>query len=73
MATRARSRRIAIGHHAGLLKTTFGRKSLKPRRSRIDAIVNGNAVGKATKQVIEAVQAAVMVAAIMPAVIASTS
>ena len=64
---------IALGQHAGLLKANFERHFLKPRRPRIEAIAKGDAVGKATKQAIEAVQAAVMVAAIMPAVIASSS
>ena len=64
---------IALAQHSGLLKANLDRKRLKTRRQRIDAIAKGDAVGKATKQAIEAVQAAVMVAAIMPAVIASSS
>lgn len=64
---------IAVAQHSGLLKATLDRKRLKTRRQRIDAIVKGDAVGKATRQAIEAVQAAVMVAAIMPAIVASTS
>lgn len=64
---------IAIAQHSGLLKANFDRKRLKARRLRIDAIVKGDAVGKATRQAVEAVQAAIMVAAIMPAVIASSS
>lgn len=63
----------ALAHHSGLLKANLDRKRLKTRRQRIDTIVKGDAVGKATKQAIEAVQAAVMVAAVMPAVLASTS
>jgi Golgi phosphoprotein 3 len=64
---------IALGHHASLLKANLDRKSLRARRRRIEAIVNGDAVGKATQQAIEAVQAAIMVAAIMPAMVASSS
>jgi hypothetical protein len=64
---------IGLGHHAGLLKANFEKTFLKPRRARIEAIGKGDAVGKATRQAIEAVQAAVMVAAIMPAVVASSS
>jgi len=64
---------IALAHHSGLLKANIDRKALKARRARIDAIIKGDAVGKATKDVIQAVQAAVMVAAIMPAIIAGGS
>lgn len=64
---------IALAHHAGLLKANLDRKRLKTRKKRIDSIIKGDAVGRATKQAIEAVQAAVMVAAVMPAVIASTT
>lgn len=63
---------IAVAQHSGLLQATFDRKRLKARRARLDAIVKGDAVGKATRQAIEAVQAAIMVAAIMPAIVAST-
>jgi len=64
---------VGLGHHAGLLKANFDKTFLKPRRHRIEAIVKGDAVGNATKQAIDAVQAAVMVAAIIPAVVASSS
>ena len=64
---------IALAQHSGLLKANLDRQQLKTRRARIDAIAKGDAVGKATRQAIEAVQAAVMVAVIMPAVIASSS
>lgn len=64
---------IALAQHSGLLKTNLDKKRLKTRRQRIEAIAKGDAVGKATRQAIEAVQAAVMMAAIMPAVIASSS
>lgn len=64
---------IALAQHSGLLKANLDRKQLKARRARIDAIAKGDAVGKATRQAIEAVHAAVMVAVIMPAVIASSS
>ena len=64
---------VALAHHAGLLRANLDRKRLKTRKKRIDSIIKGDAVGRATKQAIEAVQAAVMVAAVMPAVIASTT
>ena len=64
---------VALAQHSGLLKANLDRKRLKARRERIDAIAKGDAVGKATRQAIEAVHAAVMVAAIMPAIVASSS
>lgn len=64
---------VALAHHAGLLRANFDRKQLKTRRKRIEVIINGDAIGKATKEAIQAVQAAVLVAATMPAMIAATS
>jgi hypothetical protein len=64
---------VALAHPSGLLRANFDRKRLKSRGRRIEAIMQGEAVGKATKQAIEAVQAAVVVAAIMPAIIVSTT
>ena len=61
---------VALAHHAGLLKANLDRSRLKERRKRIDAIVKGDAIGRATKQVIDAVHAAVMVATVIPAVTA---
>jgi hypothetical protein len=64
---------ISLANGAGLLKKPFGAKELKSRKKRIEQIVNGELTGKATQEVIAACQAAVMVAAIMPATIAATS
>ena len=43
-------------------------RALNERRRRIERIVNGDLIGKRTKEVIQAVQAAVTVACVMPAV-----
>jgi len=64
---------VALAHHSGLLKANLDRKKLRTRKKRIEAVTKGDAVGKATKDAIDAVHAAVMVAAVMPAVIASTT
>lgn len=64
---------IALANGAELLPKIFGRKEIRARKGRIQQIVNGEMIGKATKEVIEACQAAVMVAAIMPAMIATMS
>lgn len=63
---------IALAHQAGLLKANFARARLKTRRTRIKAIIAGDVVGQATKAAIEAVHVAVMMAAVMPAIIASS-
>ena len=64
---------ISLADGSNLLNETFGRKEMKGRKDRVAQIVNGDLVGKATKETIAAVQTAVMVAAIMPAFIAATT
>lgn len=63
---------VGLAHHAGLLKANLDKTRLKARKDRIKSITAGDAIGKATKQAIEAVQAAMIVAAIMPGIIASS-
>jgi hypothetical protein len=53
---------VSIADRAGLLKVVFDKKKLKSRKKRIENIVNGEMTGKATKEAIEAMQAAVWVA-----------
>lgn len=64
---------LAIAHHAGLLKVNFDKKRLKSRTARIKSVIAGDAIGKATNEAIQAVQAAVMVATVMPAIVAATT
>jgi len=59
---------VSLAHSAGLLKMVFDKKDLKGRTERIERIINGDATGQATKQAIEAVQAAIFVTCIMPAI-----
>ena len=63
---------LSLAHRAGLLKANFNKKELKDRRDRIEKIIKGEIAGKATKQAIEAMQAAIMVACIMPAITTAT-
>lgn len=63
---------VSLAHNAGLLRMIFDKKKLKGRRARIEHIINGDLTGKATKKAIEAMQAAVMVACVMPAVVAAS-
>ncbi len=63
---------LALAHHSGLLPHAFDKKALKKRKTRIEAVIAGDLVGDATKSAIQAIQAAVMVACVMPAIIVST-
>lgn len=62
---------LSLARHTGLLKVIFDKQQLKERKERIEQVVNGDVSGKATKEAIEAMQAAVFVACIMPAVIST--
>ncbi len=64
---------ISLASAADLLKYAFDKKKLRERKARIEAINNGDLVGQATKEAIQAMQAAVMVAVMIPAIVASTS
>jgi hypothetical protein len=63
---------VSLASGADLLRQPFGRKELKPRKKRIEQIANGDMTGKATKEVIAACQAAMLVAVIIPAVTSTT-
>lgn len=64
---------LSLAKSADLLRYVFDKKELKKQKARMEEIINGEATGTATKEAIEAMQAAVMVAAIMPAVITTTT
>ena len=64
---------ISLANGAGLLDKLFGRKEIRARKKRIEQIIDGEITGTATKEVIEACQAAAMMAAIMPALVDTTS
>lgn len=64
---------LSLAKSANLLKPNFDKKELKTRKKRIEQIVNGEIAGKATKEAIEAMQTAVMVATIIPSIVATTA
>ncbi len=64
---------LSLASSVGLLKLVFDKKRLKSRKARIERVVNGELAGKATKEAIQAMQAAVMVTCIMPAIMASAA
>jgi len=63
---------LSLADSTGLLKIVFDKKKLKGRKARIKQIVNGEITGKAATEAIQAMQAAVMVACIMPSITAAT-
>ncbi len=64
---------ISICKATGILRQLFDKKKLKEQKQRVKDISSGNLVGEATKDAVEAMQAAIMVAAIIPAVTAASS
>jgi len=63
---------VSLANSTGLLRVVFDKKKLKSRKARIKQIVNGEITGKAATEAIQAMQAAVMVACIMPVMVATT-
>ncbi len=63
---------ISLASCANLLAIPFEKWQLKERKARIKSIRNGQLIGDATHEAIEATHAAVMVAAVLPAVITAT-
>jgi Golgi phosphoprotein 3 len=64
---------LSLAKGANLLPTLFGKKNIKQQKRRIELIVNGEITGKATKEAIDAMQAAIMVACIIPAMMMSVT
>jgi hypothetical protein len=64
---------VSLAYHAKVLRNDFDKKKLKPRKKRIKQIIDGEVTGQATKEAIDAINAAVMVAVIMPAIAASAA
>lgn len=64
---------VSLANSAGILKVVFDKKELKARKDRLERVINGELMGKAAKQAIEAMEAAVMVAVIIPAVMVTVT
>ncbi len=64
---------ISICKSTGILDHLFNKKDLRQQKQRIKEITSGNLIGDATKEAVEAMQAAVMVAAIIPAMTVAKS
>ena len=57
----------------GMLPRVFDKKKLKGRKQRLEKLTGGEVVGQAAKEAVEAVQAAIFVTTIMPAVFVATT
>ena len=64
---------VSLAHHSGLLRNALTKKEIKAHKARIEEIGNGDAVTEATKDAIEAVQTALLVTCIIPAVVVTTT
>lgn len=64
---------VSLASATDLLHAIFDRKELKPRREHIKQLTNGEISGKAARDVIAAMQAAVAVAAMMPVMMSASS
>ena len=59
----------ALANSAGLLAAAFDKVELRDRKKRIARIVEGEVVGKAAQEAVDAMQAAVMVTLFLPVVV----
>ncbi|MCH2183006.1 MAG: GPP34 family phosphoprotein [Mariniblastus sp.] len=65
---------IALASHAGLLKSNFVPEELSQHRERVQQLAKGEILAAgATREAIAAVQAAVMMAVMLPAIVAATT
>ena len=62
---------IALARAAGMLDKVFPKKELKERKTRLEKLCNGQVAGTATKEAVEAVQAAILVATMVPIIVVS--
>ncbi len=60
---------VSLANACDLLKYTFDKKQLKGRAKRIEQLSNGDVIGSAAKEAIQALQAAVIAAATVPVMV----
>jgi Golgi phosphoprotein 3 len=58
---------LSLAHRSGILEILFDHKALKSRKKRIEQITDGEVLGAATQEAIQATQAALMAANLMMA------
>ncbi len=62
---------LALAKSAEVLPAIFTKAEIKANKKRLEAIQKGDLVAKETREAIEALRAALIVAAVMPAIVAS--
>lgn len=62
---------IAICEKTGILHHLFDKRKLREKKKWIKEIVSGNLIGNATKEAVEAMNAAIFVAVMIPVVVAA--
>jgi len=63
---------VSLANATNILKVPFDKKKLKERKKRIEQVVNGEVTGKAAKEAVEAMRAAIMVAVFVPLFVAAS-
>ncbi len=63
---------IALAHSCHILPQLFDKKKLKKQKKRLEAITKGELVGSAAKEAVEAVEAALLMAIIIPTIVTTT-
>lgn len=63
----------SLAQAVSLLNPIFGRRELRPRKQRLKSLAKGDMIGRATANAVEAAQAAIAAAAVMPAIIAAST
>jgi hypothetical protein len=64
---------IALAQATSLLPNVIDKKRLKTRKERLQKLTSGEVVGQATKEAVDAIHAAIMVATMVPIIAASTT
>jgi hypothetical protein len=64
---------IALAKHTDLLRHAVERNLLKEHKKHIEKLIKGQMAGQATKEAVEAMQAALMVAVFVPAITSTTT
>ena len=62
---------IALSKETGLVNRVLTRRERRENKQRLKEIASGNLVGRATHDAVAAVHAAIMVAVLMPVIVAS--
>lgn len=62
---------LSLARQADLLKITFGKDKVKLKQDRIERLTKGEMAGAATGEAIEAIQAALVAATVVPVIVTS--